>query len=227
MIRARLSSLFSLAVFSLLAGVIWHTEMALRFGWQGSAWIGSLHYSVPLMSALFAIWTYGFTPLSAGHGQRLKRALLVFFAGLAGYLCFAISLLSLYVFALWGERAVHVYTATVLSAALAVPLVYTFLARHHNPAFCALSWLLAPLGFLLSVPAAVQLLDMGIGAGLLPFDGPASEVLAIRSGLIFPGLFAACGLPFVLCAGSAAEPATDRSSRPHDPSLLEERQLAA
>lgn len=82
----KLRALFGI---SILAAILWRTELTLRWGWESMEWFSNFHYSSILISLLFAAWMYRCAPCVPDR-LRLLRSFLIFFGGLGLYLTYGV-----------------------------------------------------------------------------------------------------------------------------------------
>jgi hypothetical protein len=178
------TKLGSLCGISILSVILWQAEMFIRWSWKGMEWIASFHFSVIIISLMFAIWLFRSTPCHP-EKWRLLRSVLVFFCGIGLFFVYGATFRN--IFGAWGSLIWPIYVSGIILTFIWIPVTICFTARSFSNGLHPLLWFCVPLLFYLSA---------------FTFGTIAST----QSGIILLGFTFAAGLPFALGKDSPPEP---------------------
>lgn len=210
---------FVLALFSCLA---WRLELALTTGWEGTDWISSHHFAVPVCVALVAAWTARFVPGVDNPRYRTGLMVVLFVVMCAGAIG-ASFMLECFFGGPWSEVALcmvlHLFVPhswPLPSAQMIIwlmpvfwmlfPVVFFKVCGIYGVKVPGVRMAFSVLGFLAAWPLAALV--------RMPFDDrPPQHFVEIfenpnlietfKSGFVMPFLVLALGLPLVRIPSSS------------------------
>lgn len=204
----RRSPAVALLLLAVASGVAWRLELELRGGWDGLAWIGYVHWTLPIAVVAFIAWAAIVAPVR-------KRALFVIalvciaaasYAGVEmvqrGLWLHSAPIFLAYAAGLYLPRVIPVdgalglWSLPILWAM--IPLAFSLACRLFGAPIDPNRAVLAALLFVLSRPISILLL------ALLRHPGAADEIHAVKSGIIIPFLIFSLGLPLLRSRRSEA-----------------------
>lgn len=187
-------SILLLALFALLAGLIWRMEVEYH-GWKGLIWLSYYHYAVPVSVALFLIWSNLNLELSPKRRIALNLICIVFAIALLYILkqAFIRSFMSgpSAFLLLMGNDPLGFLIFAPYFVVLLLPLLVALIVRIFRVKCKPIFVIMATVFMIASEPVGVYLLEL--------FDdkGYPDGIHTIKSGYLMTLWFFSIGFTFI------------------------------